>query len=138
MSTTHGPETKRKHFSWRFFADSSHLIIENENGRKHSYSLQEIQRILETIQRRFGGEPFPLANNIQKLYEETEKPGLGVIIHEQGRNDISHAQGASYLGVVLEECGYLRWNGKSFGIEWRLIDTDFGLDAIASRLVGHS
>lgn len=35
--------------------------------------------------------------------------------------NISHAQGASYLGVVLEHVGILEWNGKQRGIRWRIM-----------------
>ncbi len=36
-------------------------------------------------------------------------------------NDITHAQGASYLGVVLEKIGVLEWNGTKKRIQWRII-----------------
>ena len=54
---------------------------------------------------------FPLANNVQHLRDGTEKMGLGRAILDLKGSTISHAQGSSYLGVVLEECGIssLEW-----------------------------
>ena len=46
----------------------------------------------------------------------------------------TYAQGASYLGVVLEELGYLRWNGRSRGIGWRLTGEDGSEMGLGSRL----
>ena len=50
-----------------------------------------------------------------------EKDGLGNAILNLKPNDITHAQGASYLGVVLQEIGILEWNGEKKGIQWRII-----------------
>ncbi len=33
---------------------------------------------------------------------------------------LPHAQGSSYLGVVLEEIGVFNWNGAKKGIQWRI------------------
>jgi len=48
--------------------------------------------------------------------------------------DVYHAQGASHLGVVMEEAGYFQWDGKHHGIAWRLIDHDLGSETLAARL----
>ena len=45
---------------------------------------------------------------------------MGLAVLEQTPGDISHAQGSSYLGVVLEEVGLIKWNGASRGIQWRI------------------
>jgi len=135
MSTTHGPEGKRKHFVWSFSPNANRVNIENENWLKHSYTLQEVQNILATLLKRFGTDFFPLANNVEWLSNGTEKPGLGTVILGQPKSNVLHAQGSSYLGVVLEECGYFIWNGKRVGIRWRLVETDLSLETLASRLV---
>lgn len=72
--------------------------------------------------------------NVENLGNGTETMGLGMIILFEGKNDIRHAQGASYLGVVLENVGYLKWNGKTRGIEWRLININFDLSTIENQL----
>jgi hypothetical protein len=134
MSYTRGGYGKRKRFSWFLDIDPGKLIIVKENGQKLSYSLREIQNILKASKTRFSTDYFPLANNVELLSNGTEQAGLGTIILKQYPRDISRAQGASYLGIVLEECGYLKWNGKNVGIEWRLIDYKFAISVLTDRL----
>jgi hypothetical protein len=134
MSITRGGEKLRKQFDWRFDAILNRVLITNEDGREHMFTLQEIQSILETIQEQFGAGFFPLANNVVKLTNGTERLGLGKVILEHEGSDVDHAQGSSYLGVVLEESGYFEWNGRHHGIEWKLRVADLDLDTIAMRL----
>ena len=139
MSTTRGSEKKAKQFKWWFEPDRKMVMIEkmvikNENPLHHSYSVEEIRAILGRLDHDFGGEWFPLANNVALLGKGTEKMGLGRAILEQGKRSVRHAQGASYLGVVLEECGYLVWNEKHWGIKWRIDRPHFDLEKLASRL----
>ena len=138
MSITRGGLSRRKQFDWHFDAISKKVRVKNEDDREHSYSVQEIHFILGRLHKEFGNKYFPLANNVEYLGDGTEKMGLGVIILQQADSNVSHAQGSSYLGVVLEECGYFTWNGKNRGIEWRLIETDFSLATIESRLIRSS
>lgn len=118
MLRTHGG-AKAKGFDWEFRND--YIIITNENRRHEEYSLSETFAIINWLRDRFDSKWFPLANNVEKLGHNEEIDGLGVaILHQQPRN-ISHAQGSSYLGVVLESVGILEWNNYQKGIEWRII-----------------
>ena len=110
------------------------ISIKNEDGKIHEYSVHEIENILKNLKVRFGNGFFPLANNVEKLHKGSERLGLGRMILEQRPADIYHAQGSSYLGVVMEECGYFEWNGIRRGIEWCLIDSDFSTNTIISKL----
>lgn len=121
-------------FAWTYDVNSSRLRIENENALTHEYSLQEIARILQRARHDFGAGFFPLANNVDRLSNGTERPGLGRLVLDQRPCDVSHAQGSSYLGVVLEECGFLEWNGKHRGIQWRLIEGSIDEPSVAVRL----
>jgi len=134
MSYTRGGYVNRKRFTWFLDIDPGKLIIVKENGQKLSYSLREIQNILKASKTRFSTGYIPLANNVELLSNGTEQAGLGTIILKQYPRDISRAQGASYLGVVLEECGYLKWNGRNKGIEWRMIDDKFAIGTLTDRL----
>lgn len=136
VSETHGHRSKT--FRWQVKPSPDRLSIESDEGVKHEYALTEIQRILMRLDEEFGDGFFPLGNNVEKLGNGTEVAGLGTTILEQRPKDISHAQGASYLGVVLEECGYLEWNRQKRGIEWRLIRKDLEKAAIAARLRSRS
>jgi hypothetical protein len=115
---THGGR-KAKRFEWVFRNDL--VKIKNENGRQEEYSLPEILAVLNWLTDRFGVTWFPLANNVEKLWHDEEADGLGVAILRQQPRKIKHAQGSSYLGVVLEYAGILKWNNKQRGIEWHII-----------------
>ena len=134
VSFTRGGERKRKEFVWRLDATSETVIIENEKGRKLTYTVGEVREILLALRRQFGADFFPLANNVERLGNGTERPGLGTTMLDLLGNNVAKAQGASYLGVVLEEIGFLSWNGHHRGIEWRLVDTDLGRETVKAKL----
>ena len=116
MLHTRGGASKRKHFTYQHHPELQRITTTSEDGIAHTYSVEEIQRILQHLAARFGDAFFPLANNVQKLGAGTERPGLGTAVLAQQPGDTTHAQGASYLGVVLEQAGYFDWNGKHGGI----------------------
>jgi len=118
MLVTHGGR-KAKRFNWGFQDD--YVKIKNENGRQEKYPVGEIFDLMNWLMEKFCLSWFPLANNVEKLGQGTEVDGLGVAILRQRPRNITHAQGASYLGVVLEHVGMLEWNNKQRGIQWRII-----------------
>lgn len=134
MSITRGNPNRRKQFDWHFDPDTHQLLIINQNGRELMYSLEEIQRLLIALYKRFSSDYFPLSTNVELLSTGTGKPGLGATILEQLPKDVSRAQGASYLGVVLEEAGYFKWNCKTVGIGWRVVNSDFSTASLAASL----
>lgn len=127
MLITHGGR-KAKRFKWDFQDDL--IRIKNEKGRHEEYPITEVHAVLEWLAERFGSGWFPLANNVEKLGQGTEVDGLGVSILRQSLKNISHAQGASYLGVVLEHTGILEWNNRSKGIQWRITCAGLILDEL--------
>ncbi|OGA47470.1 MAG: hypothetical protein A3G24_14430 [Betaproteobacteria bacterium RIFCSPLOWO2_12_FULL_62_13] len=92
----------------------------------HRYAAWEIHKVVQALFRQFRSDWFPLANNVERMYRGTEKPGLGSIIYQISRSGTLHAQGASYLGVILEEAGLLEWNGRARGIAWRFVSSPPG------------
>ncbi|MDO8281553.1 MAG: hypothetical protein Q7U10_02840 [Thermodesulfovibrionia bacterium] len=92
------------------------------DSRPHNYNISEVYEILTWLQTNFGGEEFPLANNVAHMGNGTEQDGLGVAILNLTPGNILHAQGSSYLGVVLEEVDILKWNDAAIGIKWRIIN----------------
>ena len=106
----------------------------------------KLRHILNALEQKFG-KTIPLESDVVKLAHDAKYMGLGVAIllkkylsgDGSSRNrKIHHAQGASYLGVVLEEAGYFFWNERKNGIEWKLIDNDFTEETLTSRLSRHS
>ena len=116
MSTTHGG--RQKNFEWQLVGKD--IFIKNEDGRVHLYSLSEIYQIIQWLRRKFGNDWFPLANNVESMGSGEEKDGLGMAILNSSPDDITHAQGSSYLGVVLDEVSIFQWNGAKRGIHWRV------------------
>jgi len=99
------------------------------------YSLEEVRKILQGIDAMFGREYFRLSSR-DGLPGEEERNYTGFIrlISKVLPGEYVRAMGASYIGVVLEECGYLAWNGQTRGIAWRLIETDFTEEGVAAHL----
>lgn len=127
MLITHGGR-KGKRFEYVLHGDF--IKIRNEEERKEVYSLSEIFNILNWLAARFDAGWFPLANNVEKLGKNEEMDGLGVAILRQQPGNVSHAQGSSYLGVVLESAGIFEWNNKMKGIEWRIIRQPLSIDEL--------
>ena len=130
QSATHGG--RKRDFEW--WADGNTLRIRNTDGLEHSYELSEIIAVLARLHEQFGSDWFPLSNNVEKLYRGTEKPGLGSTMYAQPNSDTLHAQGASYLGVILEQVGILEWNNERKGIEWRIGLLPLTADALLQQL----
>ncbi len=114
-SVTHGGRAKK--FKWVLMVDS--ILIIKQTGVTLKYDLSDIQSVLSELNQGFRLELFPLANNVEKLYRSEETLGLGTALYKISQSTL-YAQGASYLGVVLELGGILEWNGEKRGIHWRL------------------
>lgn len=130
-AVTHGG--RYRDFEW--WIDGDTLRIRNTDGLEHSYSLTEIVTILGKLHQEFGTDWFPLGNNVEKLHRETERPGLGATIYAQPKSNTLHAQGASYLGVILEQARILGWNHERRGIEWRIGLLPLSENALVRQLV---
>jgi hypothetical protein len=133
MAMTRGGR-KAKSFKWVF--QNNYVIINNENNRREEYSLAEVLAVIHWLTDRFGTGWFPLANNVEKLGHGVETDGLGVAILSQQPRNVSHAQGSSYLGVVLEEAGILEWNNRQKGIQWRIIRQVQNLEELREAMEG--
>ena len=131
MPITNGG-VKAKRFDWAFHDDC--VKIKKENGKQEDYPLAEIFAILRWLTGRFGADYFPLANNVEKLWHDEEADGLGVAILRQQPKRIPHAQGSSYLGVILEHVGILEWNNRHQGIKWRIIHQPLTLDELREAM----
>ena len=96
---TRGGVLKRKRFYYRW--DGQSLHIHRESGRHDEFPVSEIAHILKRLDDQFTAGWFPLANNVEKLSNGTEKAGLGQTILQGQPGNVIHAQASSYLGVVL-------------------------------------
>jgi len=96
------------------------ISIINEKGRVDHFENNKTEEILTSLYHQFGNDWFPLANNVERLGNGTEIPGLGRTILDAYPCNIEQAQAASYLGPIMEDMGLFEWNGKARGIAWRL------------------
>ena len=74
------------------------------NGKQRApdtFSYTHIQQVCQYLHDHFGDGPFPLANNVQRLGNETAEPGLGMAIRSIPLS-VTHSQASSYLGPFLE------------------------------------
>ncbi len=107
---------KARAFTW-YISDNSILIIDRTDaGIRDVFPLEELLILLKKLHETFGTSYFPLANNLKKLADGDEIPGLGKLIYEMTKN-VTKAQSASQLVVILKECGILRWNGHKKGMK---------------------
>jgi hypothetical protein len=135
MSFTRGGPGRQRQFQWQFDPVTRQLLILNENHWDFMYSLEEVQKILQGIYAMFSTGPFRLSSRDGfPGEEEKEYTGFIRIILKVLPHDYPRAMGASYLGVVLEEAGFLQWNGQTRGIAWNLINTDFSEEALTRRM----
>ncbi len=121
-----------KSFRWSW--DGAVVHICRENGWDDRFPVVEVAAILRSLEDQFRWEWFPLANNVEKMRNGTEKPGLGMTILNIRPDEVRHAQASSYLGVVFEHLGLAKWNGKSRRIEWRLNGKAPTIWELAARL----
>ena len=131
---THGG--RQKNFEWQLVGED--IFIKNEDSKTHLYSLSETFEIIQWLSGRFGKGWFPLANNVALMGSGDEKDGLGTAILSISRNDITHAQGSSYLGVVLDQVGVFEWNGAKRGIQWRLVKIPKSIDNLRQAFKPYS
>jgi len=61
-----------------------------------------------------------LANNVEKLANHTERPGLGWFLYEKLGWDTAGAQLSSHLGAIMTRAGVWDWNGKRRGMRFKL------------------
>ena len=113
---------------------------QNGNVVKHQFSVDEIYIVLKDLEdrvlkRKFQDGWIPLANNVELMGEGEEQDGFGMAIMRQQPGNTTHAQGASYLGPIIEQIGLLEWNGRSNGICWRFARGVPELDELVEMIV---
>ena len=116
MSRTHGGGNAVS-FDWQLSGDALE-IFKTSDPSYRNYTRNDLIQACRWLFSTFGQGWFPLANNVQLLGNGTEQNGLGVALYRIHPNT-AYGQGASYVGVVLEELGLLEWNGAINGICWR-------------------
>lgn len=133
-STTRGG--KAKEFKWAFEPHGDRIRIDRDLSEPDYFETKEVFALIHILYDHFGSDWYPLANNVTKLKDETERIGLGSVLHSLSKN-VTHAQAASQLGVVLEKVGAFEWNEKKINIAWRLrVEPPATIDDLRTALCG--
>jgi hypothetical protein len=133
-STTRGG--KAKEFKWAFEPNGDRIRIDRDPPEPDYFETKEVFALIHILYDHFGSDWYPLANSVTKLQDKTEKIGLGSVLHSLSMN-VTHAQAASQLGVVLEEVGIFEWNEKPINIAWRLrVEPPGTIDDLRTALCG--
>ncbi|HZJ58537.1 MAG TPA: hypothetical protein VFD57_05650 [Clostridia bacterium] len=116
--------SKQKEFRWRYSKANGLVIIRTfKNGNKKTeFSNEDIDSIINFIKEE---GIVPLANNVVKLSNGTEKEGIGRFIYQNISNDTTNAQTASQLASILYNTGVLGYNGAVRGMEFWILDDNW-------------
>ena len=130
---TRGGVNKQKGF--RYEITDSGLDIFTDRVTNHGLlkvSFAQLECIMQTLDNQFPKKYFPLENSKPIKHKKILNPGLGLASTECG---IADATCASYIGPILEDLGFLEWNGKRKGIEWKLVDQPASAAEIKDRVL---
>ena len=72
----------RQSKSFRWWWDEPMPYIERENGQHDQFPMADLRKILQSLESQFHSRWFPLANDVAKMSNGTEKPGLGMTIFQ--------------------------------------------------------
>jgi hypothetical protein len=112
---------KAKSFWWKMNPDSSISISRKFNAKNRRLSVtdiiseEELRKIFEYV----GSNWVCLANNVERLGNETEKEGLGKFVFSELSWTQTKAQLSSHIGAIFQASAIWEHNGKKIGIEFR-------------------
>lgn len=115
---------KEKLFWWNY--DGEKITIKKKKKDKSDCIIDffncEIDMLIEYIKQ---SERVPLANNIQKLQDGTEKDGIGKYIYNNIIKNNDKAQSASQFVSIFLQINILGYNGKKSNMEFWVINMDW-------------
>lgn len=133
-ATTRG---RQKDFRWRF-DKANNLIIEDkannliiERGRRDDnghytihdeFSVSELQQFLDKLDTDFKDHWIPLANNVERMRNGNEIPGLGSTFYSILHN-VKRAQAVSQLAPIFEHYKLFQWQHDG-GDRWKILSTN--------------
>ena len=133
-ATTRG---RQKKFKWRF-DKANNLIIEDkannliiERGRRDDnghytihdeFSVSELQQFLDKLDTDFKDHWIPLANNVERMRNGNEIPGLGSTFYSILHN-VKRAQAVSQLAPIFEHHKLFQWQHDG-GDRWKILSTN--------------
>ena len=108
---------KHKKFWWKINEDDSLVIIRKFNSDNGKITLETFTaKEIENIQQFINDTNIPLANNVQKIKDGTEKEGLGKFLYEKLNKNTTQAQLASHISTIFYHSSIWGYNGKKRGM----------------------
>lgn len=113
---------REKPFNWDFH-NNTLTIYKNVCGEqwKIPFTTEQLLQIVEYMKLK---DHIPLANNVKKMRERTEKDGIGEFIYSNIVPKTKFAQCASQIMSIFCELGIARSNKAKIGILFTLMDDD--------------
>lgn len=113
---------KHKRFWWKINKDCSLEIIRKFDSGNGKITLETFsEKEIENIQQFINNTKIPLANNVQKIKDGTEKKGLGKFLYEKLDRNTTQAQLASHISTVFYKSGIWGYNRKKQNmLFWKL------------------
>ncbi len=112
--------SKKKSFWWKVDKGGSLTITRQFKAGMSSTTFLESE--IDAIQKYIGNREIPLANNVQKLSNDTEKEGLGKFIYDKLDKNITEAQLASHIAAIFVVSGIWKWNGTKRNMTFKKED----------------
>ena len=103
---THGGAGSR---SFRWWWEGATLHICRQNGWRDQFLMAELAEILKSLEDQFGSGWFPLANNVEKMWNGTEKPGFGASCETRDRPSFSLPEAAGRGTVSGRDAAFAGW-----------------------------
>lgn len=112
---------KDKEFKWRYSSYDGLVINRSFKNGNHEtvFSDKGIKKVINYIKKK---ERIPLANNVEKLTNGTEKEGLGSFIYQNISKNTADAQAESHLASIMYNLGIFGYIGALRDMEFWLID----------------
>ncbi len=115
--------SKPNEFLWYY--DGQKLTIERVFKNKEEiseFNNDEIDMIVQYIKN--NGE-VDLSNNVSKVKDGSEKPGIGKFIYENIRMDTTFQQSSSQLVSIMYDIGVLDYNNKKRNMKFWIKDSNW-------------
>ncbi len=104
---------KHKRFWWKINKNYTLEIIRKFNSGNGKIILETFtEEEIKKIQKFINHNKIPLANNVQKLKNGTEKEGLGKFLYEKLNKNTTQAQLASHISTIFYNSGTWDYNEK--------------------------
>jgi len=118
--------SRSKLFEWIFDSKTGLEIVRqfSTGPRVDTFSIDEIKQIIKFAT---SNENIPLANNVEKIHQGTEKIGLGSFIYNHLKEDLIKAQAASQLATIFVKTGIFDYNGATRNMEFWIKNNDWQL-----------